>query len=160
MANLGTGAVTETRIAEIMGLVRSWKWQRDAKAVAKHARKWALSEDYVRDLANEAKRRVYAEVTDPAAVSGDVATALAAIVAENMAITGKGRVQARRLVVDAGKALAQIVGAMAPQRHEISTGEATPARAAELVRERFGRVTPKEADASADADAERSTPTE
>lgn len=152
MANLGTGAVTETRIAEIMGLVRSWKWQRDSRAVARHARKWSLSEDYVRDLANEAKRRVYAEVTDPTAVSGNVATAMSAIVAEGMAHEGKGKAQMRRLAVDAGKALAQIVGAMAPQRHEVVATAATPAKVSAAMKEAFGPVGPDAPDAESSSE--------
>lgn len=159
MATLGQGPVVEARIAEIAAKIRKWEWQR-GKSVPTTAKKWNVSEDYVRELAAEAKRRVYAEVTDPSAVLGDVATAMAAMVDEGMSHTGKGKVQMRRLAVDAGKALAQIVGAMAPQRHEINVGEPTPEKAAELVRARFGRVTPKVESAPAAGDAERSTPKE
>lgn len=155
MTILKDGPVTETRLAYIMDLMRRWKWRR-GETGAVVAKEWGISEEYVGDLAAEASKRVRAEVTDPSHVSGTVATALAQVLDEGMSAEGAERFSGRRLVVEAAKAWAQIVGAMAPTRTEITTGAATPAKAAELVREKFGRVTPKVDDGAApDASAPR-----
>ena len=133
---------TEQRIAHIMGMMRRWEWRR-GKTGPQLAALWGLSEDRVKDLAAEASKRVRAEVTDPARVSGTVGTALAKVLDDAMQDND------RKSVIDASKAWAQIVGAMAPTKVDVTTTEATPAKAAELVRAAFGRVTPGASEADA-----------
>lgn len=131
--------LTEQRIAHIMGMMRRWEWKRGESGPVL-AEQWGLSVDRVKDLAAEASKRVLAEVTDPALVSGTVGMALQRVLDEGMEATGDAKWHGRKLAVESSKAWAQIVGAMAPQRHEVATTEASPQKAADLVRAAFGRV--------------------
>lgn len=77
----------------------------------------------------------------------------------------KGELAAVDRLLKIGERRAKLLGLDAPtaQSVDMSVGTfdgPTPARAAELVRRAFGRVTPKDIGAPASADAERSTPEE
>lgn len=122
---------SEQRIAFIMGMMREWQWKRGVSGPIL-AKEWGLSADRVKDLAAEASKRVRAEVTDPERVSGTVGSALSKVLHDSM---DDGD---RKSVIDASKAWAQIVGAMAPQRVDVtSRGEPTPADAQRILREKF-----------------------
>lgn len=145
---------SEQRIAFIMGMMREWQWKRGVSGPIL-AKEWGLSADRVKDLAAEASKRVRAEVTDPERVSGTVGSALSKVLHDSM---DDGD---RKSVIDASKAWAQIVGAMAPQRVDVTatTTDASPAKAAEIMRRRFGAVTPAaEQDGSSPPDAPDGTP--
>jgi len=123
--------LTEQRIAYIMGMMREWAWRRGDSGPTL-AKQWGLSEQYLRELAAEASKRVRAEVTDPERVSGTVGSALSKVLHDSM---DDGD---RKSVIDASKAWAQIVGAMAPQRVDVTArGEPTPADAQRILREKF-----------------------
>ena len=129
--------LTEQRIAHIMGMMRRWEWKRGESGPVL-AERWGLSVDRVKDLAAEASKRVLAEVTDPALVSGTVGMALQRVLDEGMEATGDAKWHGRKLAVESSKAWAQIVGAMAPQRVDVtSRGEPTPADAQRILREKF-----------------------
>lgn len=133
------GTLTEQRIAHIMDMMRRWEWKR-GKSAGDLATTWGLAVSTVEELSSEASKRVRAEVTDPERVSGTVGMALQRVLDEGMEATGDAKWHGRKLAVESSKAWAQIVGAMAPQRHEVATTEASPQKAADLVRAAFGRV--------------------
>jgi hypothetical protein len=133
--------LTEQRIAHIMGMMRRWEWKRGVSGPIL-AKEWGLSIEWLKDLSAEASKRVRAEVTDPERVSGTVGSALSKVLHDSM---DDGD---RKSVIDASKAWAQIVGAMAPTKVDVTatTTDATPAKAAEIMRRRFGAVTPAKKD--------------
>lgn len=125
------GTLTEQRIAHIMDMMRRWEWKR-GKSAGDLATTWGLAVSTVEELSSEASKRVRAEVTDPERVSGTVGSALSKVLHDSM---DDGD---RKSVIDASKAWAQIVGAMAPQRVDVtSRGEPTPADAQRILREKF-----------------------
>lgn len=126
---------TELKILEIMELMRSWQWVK-RKTAQDLAAKWGVGVDWVEDLSAIASKRVRAEVTDPGEVSMTVGVALSKVLHDAMDEGDK------KSVIDSAKVWAQIVGAMAPQRHEVTEVQATPQMAQRLVREAFGQVTP------------------
>lgn len=145
MGSIGTGPITETRIAHIMGLMRAWQWKRGVTGRTL-AKEWGVSEDYVSVLAAAASKRVFAEVTDPSLVSGTVGTALSKVLHDAM---DDGD---RKSVIESSKAWAQIAGSIV-NRHEVATVDASPAKARELMRQTFGAVTPSGDDGDGTDDA-------
>lgn len=75
MADGSRTAAVEARIDHIAELMRSLKWRR-GDTYKELAKEWALSEQYLRELAAEASRRVRAEITDPDRVTASVGVAL------------------------------------------------------------------------------------
>lgn len=129
--------------------MRELKWRR-GKSAPEYAKLWGLSVYRVEELSAEAWKRVVAEVRDLDRVTATIGTLLEEVAMQayqdsqtvQMLATENGSRQEspnayRRIVVDAGKTLADVIGAKAPVKVDIGTGEATPARAAELARELF-----------------------
>lgn len=107
--NTEHNAATEAKIDHIASLMRSLKW-RTGETGKVLAAEWDLTEKWVRELAAEASRRVYAEITDPHRVTVTVCTTLEKIVREADA---EGD---RKSAIDAAKAWADISGARAPNQ--------------------------------------------
>lgn len=127
------GTLTEQRIAHIMDMMRRWEWKR-GKSAGDLATTWGLAVSTVEELSSEASKRVRAEVTDPERVSGTVGSALSKVLHDSM---DDGD---RKSVIDASKAWAQIVGAMAPQRVDVTArGEPTPADAQRILKRKFAQ---------------------
>lgn len=160
-------AETEARLAALCEQMRALEWVRGKSGEA-WAVKWGVSLDRVNHLAAEAWRRVKAEVCDPDRVTVKISTVLEEVIDAAMLETrdpamidggagrdGERRVYqespngARRVVVEAAKTWAAIVGAQATIQHEVTvTGGPSAAQARKAVASVFGH------DVSAPADDE------
>lgn len=165
-----TEGLTEVRIAHIMGLFRSMRYKRGATP-KRLAREWGLGLQRVYELQSQATQRIRKEIADPDYVTTKVCVALDKVIDDSMReakgaqIKGRdsdgGEVfldydpsKPRANVIQAGKVWAQLSGAMAPRKLEVSAGgglhldlpEDDPIRCAEILeamaavyRERAGR---------------------
>jgi hypothetical protein len=121
---------TETRLAELCARMRALEWRR-GETGAEYQAKWKLSRGRVEHLAAEAWRRVKAEATDVDRITTKISSVLEQVIDDAMLEThepamidggeDKGVYQespngARRVVVDAAKTWAAIVGANAPTK--------------------------------------------
>lgn len=128
----------EEYIQHICDMMRelTFKRGRTAKDLAKQ---WGLSVSAVRNMTSEASRIVSREINDPDAVSADVGLALQKTLERALEDDD------RRSVIAGAKVWADITGATAARKVDVEVGEReeiTPERAAEIVRARFGKVTP------------------
>lgn len=139
---VGLKAVAD-RVDYIADLMRDLQWRR-GKTGKELAQVWGVSKAAVEKYAAEASRRVRAEVQDPDEVGRTVCSALSQVLQKTMA---KGEY---RTTVRAADTWAQIAGAKAAEKHEVSTTiEATPADASKVMKDLFGQVTPdKDEDAA------------
>jgi hypothetical protein len=107
---------TDMRVMTIEALMRELKWVR-GKSNRELARKWDVSVANVNNLASEASRRVRLAITDRDEVQTTVCSAMHTIVHDGMALRDY------RSVIKAGDVWTRIVGARAPERHEVSQVE-------------------------------------
>lgn len=111
-----TPAETAARVERIAGMMRSLEWVR-GKSAPVLAKEWKLATATVEALAAEASRVVSREVTDPEAFKVEVATVLR----ENLyRASNAGEFNA---VAKLGDVVSRIVGARAPEKHEIQLTE-------------------------------------
>lgn len=112
-------------IAEIM---ESLRWVR-GKTAGALAEVWGISKSRVQDLSTEASRLV---VADAGEARRDISAGCQKLF--GAAIDAGDAKSAKAM----GDLWASVSGAKAPDKHEVTTTEATPERAAQLVREKFG----------------------
>ena len=105
--------MTEARIAVIADMMRALAWRR-GKSGPELAAKWNLSLTRVEHLAAEASKRVRAELLDPERVSETVSCALDTTLRKALAAND------HRNVIAAAKTWAEVVGSIAPQKHQHS----------------------------------------
>lgn len=129
-------ALTERRIDEIMHLMRSLQFIRGetGKILAKQ---WGLSESRVAHLTAQASQRIRQHFGDPKEIATTIQIALDKIFRDALE---HGE---RKHAIDALRLWAEVSGAKSSVKHEFITTEATPAKAAQVMREKFGAVTPK-----------------
>ena len=138
MAKPITKQKREEYIQHICDMMRDlvFKRGRTGKLLAKE---WSLPQSTVRNLTAEASRIVSREINDPDAVSVDVGLALRATLERSVEDDD------RRHVIAAAKVWSDISGASAAKRIDLDLGdreEATPQRAADIMKGLFGKVTP------------------
>jgi hypothetical protein len=116
--------VKELRIHHIMDRMRRFAW-RTGRTGKELAIEWGVTRQYVRRLAAIAKRRIVAEVTDPDRVRMTVGVALERVVEAGLRRT---KTQAPNLhaVTSACKVWADIMGASAPTRSELTGKDGGP----------------------------------
>ncbi len=117
-------ALTEFRLERISERMRSNRW-RNGKTARKLASEWSLSESHIHRLAQEASKRVLAEVTDPEGVTRDVGSAMRKVMTDSLRDADRARTagdleaaaKIRKVAVDAGRAwvtLAGLIGRKGP----------------------------------------------
>lgn len=116
----------EERVQAIMRLMRDLQWE-TGRTGGILANKWGLSEGTLKQYAAEASRRVRAEVNDPDFVGATVGQALLEVVKKHSGPGGDSR-----HVIGAAKVWADIAGASAPNRTEVSFADGLPDDPAEL----------------------------
>lgn len=128
---------TEARLAEMCDVMRDLRWRR-GKSGPEYAERWGLSVTRVEHLASEAWKRVAAEL-DAVQAKATIGTLLERVALEayedsrtaQMLVTENGTRQEspnayRRIVVDAGKTLADVLGAKAPTKTELTGKSGAP----------------------------------
>lgn len=138
------------RVAFIAEMMRACTWVR-GRSEDDLARLWGMTASGVRNHSAEAARVVRAEIANPDAAVVDV-------VANAMDIMRECRDAGdARNAIGALKLVAEVTGAMAPQKHQVeSSGSltvASPAEAAALVRREFGTKAATPAPPAAPSDA-------
>lgn len=108
-----TPDVTFQRVETIVGMMRRGEWV-PGRSGPQLANEWGLADDSLRHLAAEASRIVAREVTDPDRVKVDVSTVLLRDMHRASEAEEFGDVA--RL----GDVVTRIVGARAPERHEVA----------------------------------------
>ena len=141
------------RVAHIAKMMRALEWRR-GDSVAALAEAWGLAVATVEGHSAEASRLVYAEIASPEAVSVKVCTALDRVIDDSLRDAAGAQIKsrdssgdevfldydpskARKVVVDAARAWAEISGAKAASRVELS-GSVSLEDLADL-RKRIGR---------------------
>ena len=125
-------APTEARINYIVGLMTDLEFE-SGKTVKMLAKKWKVGEQRVRELTAEASKRVRAVVMSRDDIADRVNLTLERILKDaiddnnSRAFTDERvLVQNRKLIVDAAVAWANMTGASAPKRQEISGKDGGP----------------------------------
>lgn len=108
----GEAPPTAERVEVIADLMRRGQWPKGYAEVL--AEEWGLTEAAVKRLSAEASRVVAREVTDPEKLKVDVATVL---VANLHRASDAGEYKA---VASLGDVVTKIIGARAPERHEVA----------------------------------------
>lgn len=140
----GPEGTTEARIGIIADMMRTLRFRR-GRTAKRLAVEWGLSLSRVQKLTAAASKRVLEEFKDPERVSVKIGAALERIVDDEMAKAPKHR-QARN-VIEAGKVMLELAGAMGARRHELSGPNGgpigcTPDEARRAMQNIFGSVTP------------------
>lgn len=144
--------LTEQRIEHIMQLMRKLQWIR-GETGKKLAVEWGLSVSRVEHLSAEASKRIRQYFSDPKDIATEIQLAIDKILRD--ALDSKER----KVALEALKLWAEVSGAKASIKHEIITTEASPAKAAELMRQTFGAVTPHEPNKLEGSNETQSSPT-
>lgn len=127
---------TEARIEHIAGLMRTLEF-RTGETVRELAAKWRLGAQRVRELSAVASKRVRAELTDPDRVVVKVTASLEKVIDDALRETNEPALiekagkdgervtyqespnGARRVLIEAAKALCILTGNAAPTKHEV-----------------------------------------
>jgi len=129
--------MTELRLDHIAKMMRALQWETGESGPAL-AKEWNLSVDRLKHLAAEASRRVRAEITDVDYVTATVCSALQTVLRHAIAESDNPRMVAgpdgsmvegdpnksRKTVIEAAKTWADITGARAPNKIQLSGGVA------------------------------------
>lgn len=119
---------TEERVNFIADMMENLSWER-GKSARRLAKEWGLSEKTIQGYSAEASRRVVADAED---ARRDITAGCRKLFRDSVnAMDARG---ARAV----GELWATVSGAKAPERHQVTTVEASPEAAAAAVREAFG----------------------
>lgn len=102
-------AITERRIAHIVGKMKRLEWQ-TGKSGQALAKRWSLSQSSIQKLSAEASKRVWAEIADPELVTLTLTAALDKVLRDALAAGDA------RTVVKVADTWARIVGATGKSR--------------------------------------------
>lgn len=157
MGKEGHTPETEARLHELCEVMRNLDWER-GKTGAVFAAKWGISESRMGHLAAEAWKRVQSEATDVLRVTTKVSLVLERTIDEAYRETREPALidggdsrgvykespnGARRVVVEAAKTWAALIGANAATRVDVTTRDASPAKARAAMRAAFGDIGPQ-----------------
>lgn len=113
-------AATEARIIEIVDLMMRCRFRR-GRTVKELAQRWELTEQRVRLLTAEASRRVRAQLGDPDEVAADLLPELhKTFRVVNQRARADGNPKMATAAASIGNLIAEISGAKAPKRKELS----------------------------------------